>query len=92
MLLSDPEWLGRPSQDPQALRHRCLRHLKRLRRAVPLIQAIGEAQEKSGTGPAQRTFADGQAQGGRVHLLEGTCVDGSMMVVSKHRAREGELR
>ena len=58
VLLSDPEWLGRPSQELQALRHRCLRHLSRLRRPVPLIQAIKEAQEKSSTGPARRTFAD----------------------------------
>ena len=55
VLLSDPEWLGRPSQEHQALRHRCLRHLSR---PVPLIQAIKEAQEKSSTGPARRTFAD----------------------------------
>ena len=58
MLLSDPEWLGRPSQEPQALRHRWLGYLRRLRRAVPLIQAIKETQEKSSTGPARRTFAD----------------------------------
>ena len=58
VLLSDLEWLGRPSQELQALRHRCLRHLSRLRRPVPLIQAIKEAQEKSSTGPARRTFAD----------------------------------
>ena len=59
MLLSDPEWLGRPSQEPwQALRYRCLRHLSRLRRPVPLIQTTKEAQEKSSTGPARHTFAD----------------------------------
>ena len=36
-----------------------MRHPRRLRRPVPFIQAIKEAQEKSSTGPARRTFADG---------------------------------